>query len=778
MDSGYVNNNLLWFPTGLTGPIGKLVSYTTGNYLYANGNMYSTGDVISTKSVYVYDLVPPIVTPGGQTAYCITSTIQPGLKGPITDPNNLQLNVTYSSNTIPATTYTVDLLHMPNNGTTGYFEYLRADNLSGGTGYFKYLNADYLTGTNSYHNNVSGYNGNFTYISGTTGYFDYLAVGVDLHVLGDTEMDANLTVNGNQSIDGNLIVKGNASFDDDVTFYKNLTGGTASFNYITGGTASFNYITGGTGSFKNLTVTVTQPITDNSTNVANTQFVNNYLSSNALLTNTQQTATTSINLTNTGFNSTPSSLSTISTGTSSFICLGIVCSGNGKLAYIWGYNGTYYYIYIYSSCYNFVQLYSTTTLSIVSVATDYTGRYIFVSFSGYNQPIYSFNYGFSFNTSATGGATPFTGYNGNHLIGCSCDGSCVVFATNDPTSNRTTFFININLQGGASWTATQTLNSTLTLGISLIGFNQVVKSIIAVTNSAIYLSTDKIFFNSLSITGTPTFSGIICNGINPTSITNNYIYVGTANNNGIYYSSDSGSSFTQLTTNNVTPTGITCSSDGSIMYYSTSSGVYYMFNHSNVSNTLTTNSIYYGRMCMSGTGSLLFVIPVLGSSIKDTIYTSSTNQNFSLYNDVRLPKSRVVLYNNPSYSYGSTTSDVYYPNQLQILSTPIDSTTITLNTPFYETYVLELKVNNAVINLPLITEQTVGLTIRFILQNGNGTQYNVTFNPATSSSNAFYTASNSGSTPVTTISSSPTSPMRFVAIPSIFNTYDFLWALI
>jgi hypothetical protein len=179
---------------------------------------------------------------------------------------------------------------------------------------------------------------------------------------------------------------------------------------------------------------------------------------------------------------------------------------------------------------------------------------------------------------------------------------------------------------------------------------------------------------------------------------------------------------------------------------------------------------------MSGTGSLLFVIPLSTSGITDRLYTSSTNQNFSLYNDVRLPKSRVILYSNPSYSYGTTT-DVYYPNQVQILACSVIQP-VNLNTPFYETYVLELKVNNAVINLPLITEQMVGLTIRFILQNGNGTLYNVTFNPAISSSNAFYIATNSGATPVTTISSSPISPMRFLAIPSIFGSYDFLWTLI
>jgi hypothetical protein len=209
-----------------------------------------------------------------------------------------------------------------------------------------------------------------------------------------------------------------------------------------------------------------------------------------------------------------------------------------------------------------------------------------------------------------------------------------------------------------------------------------------------------------------------------------------------------------------------------------------MFNQSNISQLLSGGYGLYGKMCMSGTGSLLFVLPPSPpysgvSQITDRLYISSTNQNFSLYNDVRLPLNRRILYSNPSYSYGTTT-DIYYPNQVQIIcySPNSPSQTITLTTPFYETYVIQLIADQPIIKLPYITEQFLGLTIRFILQTGDGVTRSVNYSvPTPSLGNGFYTTRNSGGTPVTSLNSY-TTPLSFIAVPSMYADYQYLWYML
>ena len=661
------------------------------------------------------------------------------------------------------------------SGSTGYIRYITGSNIhlntfTGSTGYIRYI-----TGSNIYLNTFTG----------STGYIRYIT-GSNIH------LNTFTATNGY------------------------LTGFTSSNGYIdtfTGINGCLTYFEAIRGSIE------TQPDNSNNKYIANTEYVHN----NTLSTTYNQTATSTINLTNVGFDSTPSSITQIITTpalSSTFISNGLVCNGNGSLVYIWGVDGTTNYIYVYNNSYSkFLQLYtnSGTGTKIISVSIDYTGRYVYVSLAGSNQPLYSNNYGCTF----TSASTPITStYNYNNIISCSNNGSAVAFGVNTMIG-KSSIFTNTN-SGIGSWTSPNSASMALLssntivnqiLGIAILttGSNYI---ILAVSINNIYKSIDNgISYssvydgNSLNIG----FSGLITYGIQTNAYGNYTVYIGTTNifrltKASIFVTHDNGSSFyyldysfsDPLETVGLSFPGLSCSEDGNTIYCSSLSGVVSLkikrftgfwgdYLSIDKKNVITTN--LYGRICLSKTGDVLYLLQRgttesgqlndwgIPDGIGPNLYICSTNQNFTLYNDVNLPKNRLTLFTNPSYSHTYNTTNIYYPYQVQLIPINTSGTSLTLQIPFYETYVLNYSpsITTSTITLPLISEQTVGLSIKFIIQTANSTSASVTW--SAQSTNGIY--GNSGSSaysPTGSISNITRTPISFIAIPGMYTTsYPFIW---
>jgi len=559
------------------------------------------------------------------------------------------------------------------------------------------------------------------------------------------------------------------------TFLSGMTGGgTSYFNNlnVTGTLNSSNAIVQGThsGTFTGTVngTSTTQALHDNSTNIATTQYVFNEIQSDAVLNSGSQS--TQINLNNTGFNSSPSAINTISLATAGGVTISnIVCNGDGSLVYYWGNKTSTYYVYVYNACYNTNAIYTTSSNVITSIATDYIGRFIYISFSGYYQPVYSLNYGFSFTAATTGSPTTALNgipYNGSHLISCSQDGSVVVYGVNSTgASPRSILYTNTANGVGASttWTNnTANIQSYNVLGLGVIGSAGNIYKIFAILSGNVLYSTDGINYSTItSLNGGLSFNGLISISNNQANFNYNYVYIPTTNGKGIYYSSNNGANFSAYGVGNNTATGITCSGDGNTMYYTTSVGIFQVLGATS-QTTISTNT--YNKICMANMGQNMFMT----SSTNDTIYNFTTNQSFTLSNDVFLPKNRLCLYSSPTYSY-SPQVPMYYPYESQIIGTSSFITTITLTIPLYATYFIRGNVSGTVY-LPRITDMMVGLQIRFFIQTGNGGTTSFAWYPASGSNQGIYSGGSSANNPSSSISSQSTSPMTFIAASYLTNS--------
>jgi hypothetical protein len=185
---------------------------------------------------------------------------------------------------------------------------------------------------------------------------------------------------------------------------------------------------------------------------------------------------------------------------------------------------------------------------------------------------------------------------------------------------------------------------------------------------------------------------------------NNILYVGNNSGGGIHVSTDSGVSYTYLaSTAGLYVSCLDASKDGVNVFYCNTSGLFYSPNSgSSFTNFSTTSSVF---LATSQSAKTTMIVP---TSVTDTIYTFFTNPKVNFLCDMYLPKNRIILQSNLITNYGDNT-DVFYPYRTQFLSVDT-SNNFDLYFPMYESYVIA-PLGNATCYLSEIEERHVSIKI-------------------------------------------------------------------